>query len=106
MKTYRITITEEAFSQVDAAFYYTQAQSPQNADKWVRELYDRVNSLTTMPERFGVARENKSFAQELRCLRHYSHRILYTVDHEFTVVNVHAVLHGSKDDLGRRSRNG
>jgi len=59
----------------------------------------RMYSLTTLPERYGVARENDLFDDELRCLRHYSHRILYTVNHEFLVVQVHAVLHGSKDDL-------
>jgi len=99
LKTYRITITEEAFSQIEAAFQYIHEQSPQNADKWINDLYDTVYSLTTMPERCGVARENQSFSQELRCLRHYSYRILYTVDHELSAVKVHAVLHGKKDDL-------
>jgi len=95
VKTYRIIITEEAFSQIEDAFQYIQSQSHQNAEQWINKLYDAVYSLTTMPERCGVARENQSF----RCLRHYSHRILYTVDHEFSVVRVHAVLHGRNDDL-------
>jgi len=99
VKPFRILITEEAFSQIEDVFHYIHDQSPQNADKWLGELYDEVYSLTTMPERCGFAREKESFSEELRCLRHYSHRILYTVDHEFSAVKVHAVLHGSKDDL-------
>jgi len=47
---------------------------------------------------FSVTR-SLALEQELRCLRHDSHRILYTIDDEFSVVKVHAVLHGSKDDL-------
>lgn len=99
MKSYRIIITEESFSQIEEAFVYIQSQSPQNADLWLNKLYDKVYSLCTLPERFGVARENGSFQLELRCMRHYSHRILYTVDSEYSVIRIHAVLHGSKDDL-------
>lgn len=99
MKTYRIIITDESFSQIEKAFSYIQDQSPQNADKWLNRLFDSVYSLRAMPDRFGVARENEFFKEELRCLRHYSHRILYTVDHDNSVVKVHAVVHGSQDDL-------
>jgi len=99
VKQFRVLITEKVFSQIEDAFQYIHDQSPLNADKWLGELYDEVYSLTTMPERCGFARENEFFTQELRCLRHYSHRILYTVDHEISTVRVHAVLHGSKDDL-------
>jgi len=98
VKTYRLIITETSFLQIEAAFAYIQVQS-QNADHWLNELYDKVSSLCTMPERFGVARENDSFDLELRCLRHHSHRILYTVDQDHSIVRVHAVLHGSKEDL-------
>lgn len=99
MKSYRIIITKDSFSQIEEAFACIQSQSPQNADLWLNKLYDKVQSLCTLPERFGVARENDFFQLELRCMRHYSHRILYTVDNECSVVRVHAVLHGSKDDL-------
>lgn len=99
MKEYRIIITEESFSQIEDAFTYIQSQSPQNAVDWLTKLYDSVYSLVTMPERFGVARENDSFELELRCLRHFSHRVLYTVHDEDSVVRVHAVVHGSQDDL-------
>lgn len=99
MKQFRILITEKAFSEIEDAFHYIHDQSPLNADQWLGELYDKVYSLTTMPERCGFARENEFFAQELRCLRHDSHRILYTVDHDFSAVRVHTVLYGSKEDL-------
>ncbi len=99
MKQYRIIITEESFAQIEEAFAYIQSQSPQNADNWLIELYEKVETLSTMPERYGTARENDSFEFELRCMRHYSHRILYTIDAEYSAVRVHAVLHGSKDDL-------
>lgn len=62
-------------------------------------LYDRVYSLRSMPHRFGRIREGEAFGQDLRELLHFSHRIIFAVDEERSLVSVHAVRHAALDEM-------
>ena len=66
---------------------------------WLRKLYLQIETLETMPERFGVIRESAVFSVELRELIHFSHRVIFTIDESNRTVRVVAVLHGAKDSL-------
>ena len=52
-----------------------------------------------MPHRCGFIRENEAFQQDVRELLHFTHRIIFTVDEERSLVLVHAVRHASRDKM-------
>ncbi len=99
MKRFRVDIARSALADVEEAFWHIHSDSPQNAAGWLRELYDRIETLETLPQRCGLIRENDAFEQEVRCLLHYSHRVIFTVDEEAAIVRVHRVRHAARDDL-------
>lgn len=84
---------------IAGAFYHIQERSPQNARNWLKKLYDQLDTLETMPERFGVIQENDAFDVELREMLHFSHRVIFTVDHDRQVVRIVAVRHGAQDAM-------
>ena len=99
MEAYRVDLSPGALEQIESAFYYIEEQSPQNAKRWLQKLYDEIDTLESMPERFGLIAENDAFDIELRELVHFSHRVIFTVDHANKLVKVVAVRHGARDDL-------
>ena len=50
-----------------------------------------------MLNRCGLIREKEAFKIDVRELRFYSHRILFTVEEDKSIVLVHSVRHGAKD---------
>jgi toxin ParE1/3/4 len=100
MKPYIVNITEEVDVSIRDAFAYIHERSPQNAKTWLRELYKAIDSLESMPERCPLIRENDAFeGTDVRNLIHYSHRFIFTVNDDTSIVEVHAFRHGAQNDL-------
>jgi plasmid stabilization system protein ParE len=99
VQTHRIDITTDAFEQIQEAYDCIHERAPRNAAVWLRKLYEDVYSLRTMPERCGLIRENDAFEEDVRQLLHFSHRIIFTVDEDQSVVKVHAIRHAAQDEL-------
>ena len=99
MQIYKIDITADAFKQIQEAYYHIKEQSAPDAERWLSTLYERVHSLRTMPNRCGLIREKEAFGQEVRELLHFSHRIIFAVDEERSLVSVHAVRHAARDEM-------
>lgn len=99
MKTYAVNITDEVDASIRDAFRYIYERSPQNARLWLRGLYEAVDTLETMPERCPLIREHEAFDVEVRNLIYHSHRIIFTVNDEASVVEVHAFRHAAQDDI-------
>ncbi len=62
--------------------------------KCYRDVYNKIQSLTTLPLRCPLAPENDFFEEELRHLIIQNYRILYTIA-ENTVYILHA-RHGNQ----------
>ena len=99
MKPYTVDVTDEVVADIQSAFEYIHERSPQNAINWLRELYIAIDTLETMPERCPRIRESEAFEEEVRNLLFHSHRIIFTVNEETSIVEVHAFRHAAQDEL-------
>lgn len=81
---YCIEISSVAEAEADNAFLrLSQFISPDKARQWYDGLLRAIKSLSQMPKRCPIARENKYFSQEIRQLLYGrgrdSYRILFTI---------------------------
>ncbi len=95
--SYRVEISSIAEAEVDSAFLrLSQSVSPEKARQWHQGLLKTIKSLSEMPKRCPLARENKYFSQEIRQLLYgrgrNTYRILFTVVEEIEVPTVR-ILH-------------
>lgn len=66
---YRIEISSVAEAEADSAFLrLSQIVSPTRANQWYAGLLQAIESLSQMPKRCPLARENEYFSQEIRQL--------------------------------------
>ena len=82
---YRIEISSAAEAEADSAFLrLSQVTSPVKASQWYSGLIQAFESLSQMPKRCPLARENEYFSQEIRQLIYgrgrNSYRILALLD--------------------------
>ena len=94
---YRVQIGKEAHDELAEAFWHIHDDSPANAKIWLQGLYDKIDSLESMPERCAFARENDKFEEELRQLVFHSHRIIFTIKGK-TVYVMH-IRHGARKEI-------
>lgn len=105
--SYRVEISSVAEAEVDSVFLQiSQIMSSQKARRWYQGLLKTIESLSQMPNRCSLARENKYFSQEIRQLLYGRgrniYRILFTVIEEGEVPTVR-ILHfryGTQQVLG------
>lgn len=105
--SYRVEISSIAEAEVDSAFLrLSQVVSPEKARQWHQGLLKTIESLSEMPKRCPLARENKYFSQEIRQILYGSsrntYRILFTVieDIEVPTVQIFHVRYGTQQVLG------
>lgn len=82
--TYLIEISSVAEAEADSAFLLlSQMTSPEKAREWYEGLFKAIESLSAMPKRCPIARENQYFSKEIRQLLYgkgrNSYRILFTI---------------------------
>lgn len=104
---YRIEISSIAEAEADNAFLrLSQVTSPIQASQWYAGLLEAIESLSQMPKRFSLARENEYFSQEIRQLLYgkarNSYRILFTIleGKEISTVRVLHIRHAAQQTLG------
>lgn len=105
--SYQVEISSVAEAEVDNAFLrLSQVMSPEKARHWYQGLLKTIESLSEMPKRCSLARENKYFSQEIRQLLYgrgrNTYRVLFTVIKEGEVPTVR-ILHfryGTQQVLG------
>ena len=105
---YRIEITSVAEEEADSAFLgRSQVASPENAKEWYEGLLRAIESLSSMPYRCPLARENKYFSKEIRQLIYgrgrNSYRIIFTIveSPEVSTVRILHIRHAAQQTLGR-----
>ncbi len=98
MKRFEVNVTSEVEEEIQKAFSYIFERSQRNAIKWLRGLYQAIDTLETMPSRCALIRENEAFHIEVRNLLYESHRLIFTINEERNIVEVHAFRHAAMDD--------
>lgn len=68
MTTYRVIIQPTAEAEIEDAYERIAAEAPMAAARWYHGLIDAIDSLSSFPERCGLAPENSVFELEIRQL--------------------------------------
>lgn len=104
---YRIEISSVAEAEADSAFMrLSQVSSPLKASQWYSGLLEAIESLSQMPNRCSLARENKYFSQEIRQLFYgrgrNSYRVLFVIvnGQDVSAVRVLHIRHASQQTVG------
>ncbi|WP_434683848.1 type II toxin-antitoxin system RelE/ParE family toxin [Pseudanabaena minima] len=104
---YRIEISSIAEAEADKAFLrLSQISSPTKASQWYSGLLDVITSLSQMPKRCPLARENEHFSQELRQLLYgqgrNSYRVIFTIleGQEISTVRILHIRHAYQQTIG------
>lgn len=63
---YRLEITPRARREIDEACEWIAQHSPRRSVRWREGLERKIDSLTMLPERYGVAVECEPPAKEVR----------------------------------------
>ena len=95
MKTCRIELSPEVEAEILQAARYINRNSPIHAKRWLDGIHDAIASLSSMPERCGMIRQNVDLAEDFRELLYKSHRVIFLVSDK-TVRVVH-VRHSARD---------
>jgi plasmid stabilization system protein ParE len=103
--TYCVEISSLAEAEVDSAFLrLAQVTSLSYASQWHSGLLKAIGSLSTMPRRCPLAKENEYFSQEIRQLlygqRRNLHRVLFTILEEVSIVRILHIRHFSQPTIG------
>jgi plasmid stabilization system protein ParE len=104
---YSIEISSVAEAEADNAFLrLSQVTSSTRASQWYSGLLQAIKSLSQMPKRCSLARENEYFSQEIRQLLYgrgrNSYRILFTIleGQKVSKVRILHIRRGTQQTLG------
>ncbi len=104
---YHIEISSMAEAEADRAFVrLSQVISPIKASQWYSGLIQAIESLSQMPKRCPLARENEYFSQEIRQLLYgrgrNSYRVLFTIleEQDLSIVRILHIRHSSQRTIG------
>jgi plasmid stabilization system protein ParE len=100
---YKVVILPEAQANIAQAYNYIAARSPMNAVKWWRGLNGQIDGLELFPRRFGRAREQAHFEEEIRQVIYKNYRVIFTIDESQRVVRVVFVRHAKRRAVGEES---
>ena len=100
MNRYSVVVTPEAESGIREAFTYIWERSPIQAERWLRRLYAKIDTLEQFPERCAFARERDYLEEELRQLIFMSHRVVFKVDKPVSTVYILHVRHAKQRAIG------
>ena len=104
---YRIEISSIAEAEADSAFLrLSQLISLTKANEWYSGLLQAIESLSQMPKRCTIARENDYFSLEIRQLLYgkgrNSYRIIFTIltEQDTSTVRILHIRHASEQTIG------
>jgi plasmid stabilization system protein ParE len=91
---YEVVITPIALTDAEeyVDFIRSNREQPIAAERWWNGLLEAIFSLEQMPQRCAVVPEHKHFAEELRHLLYFSHRIIFAISSEqVTILRIYHV---------------
>lgn len=107
--SHRVTISDAAEAEADAAYLWMLRRSPARAARWYSGLLQAIASLAEFPTRCPRARESHRFNREIRQLLYgtgaTAYRILFTIIEPGDLgdepeVRVLHIRHAAQRDLG------
>lgn len=98
MTRYQVQLTDTALAAIRAQGRYiaVEAQAPLNAQRWLEQVWDAVDSLEDFPRRGVRAEEDAYVEYEVRQLIVGSHLLLFTIDEEERKVWILGLRHGHR----------
>ncbi|MGK7926757.1 MAG: type II toxin-antitoxin system RelE/ParE family toxin [Spirulina sp.] len=103
---YRVEISSIAEAEADIEFLWiSQVTDVQKAKRWYEGLLQAIYSLSKMPKRCSLARENAYFSKGMRQLIYGKgrscYRILFTIveSNEESIVRILHIRHASQKTL-------
>lgn len=109
---FHVEISSVAQAEADNAFLrLSQVTSPGKASQWYSGLLQAIGSLSQMPSRCSLARENRYFSQEIRQLLYgrgrNSYRVLFTIleKQDVSTVRILHIRHASQQTIGEETEN-
>src|ERR671933_3027228 len=104
---YRIEISSVAETEADSAFLWiSQVASSEIASHWYKGLLKAMESLSDIPKRCPLARENEYFTKDIRQLLYgrgrSTYRILFTIveGEDVSTVRILHLRHAAQQTLG------
>ena len=104
---YRIEISSIAEAEADSAFLrLSQISSSVKASQWYAGLLEAIASLSQIPKRCPLARENDHFSQELHQLLYgrgrNSYRVIFTIlgGKDISTVRILHIRHAYQQTIG------
>ncbi len=94
MAAYRITITNQAFAEMDAILAYIGEDSIPQADGMIARLLAAIDTLGDLPERCAIIPTRRKLGWIPRALLVHPYRVIYSVEGD--LVTVRAVRHGRR----------
>jgi toxin ParE1/3/4 len=89
----RIKWSEPALESMRAIRDYIAEDSPENARRFIQQLFDAAEQLADLPERGRHVPEAKR--QDIRELLYKDYRIIYRIKSD--QIDILAIVHGSRD---------
>jgi plasmid stabilization system protein ParE len=98
MIRYEVQLTDAALAAIGAQARYIAEEvgAPLNAQRWLEQVWDAVDSLERFPRRGSMAEEDAYVEYEVRQLIVDSHLLLFTVDDEQRRVWIIGLRHGHR----------
>lgn len=99
MEHYEVFVHETAKADIrDAVGYIAKnLREPNTARAMSERLRDAILSLSSMPERFPLVRDNYLASMGIRATSVGNYLIFYVVNHEKRRVDIARVLYGKRD---------
>ena len=97
--SFEVELTERADRDLRNIFLYiaVDLQSPENADKQVKRLWNAILSLDELPERYRRYEDEPWHSRGLRILPVDNYNILYIPSLEERIVRIMTVMYGGRD---------
>jgi plasmid stabilization system protein ParE len=99
--THTVILSPTAERELDEAYHWLLAQTPQHGPLWYNGLLDAILGLETSPARHPLARLRKKSVEPIRQLlygdKHHAYRILFII-RENTVLILH-IRHAARRNI-------
>ena len=99
---YRVIVGPRTWRDVDEIVRFIAQDSPAAAHQWYEEIFDRFESLESMPERCPVAPEPELDALGIRQMVVGNYRILFTIARDRSAVHIHHVRHAARKPMSSK----
>lgn len=84
--------SNDALLDLDAISEYISQDSPENAKKFIQEIFKKVENLSTFPFMGRTVPDQSN--EKIREILHKNYRIIYEIKDDF--VEVLIIIHGSR----------